>query len=511
MVWLAESWQRYSETIIGLGLAVIVGILAGLGTVLFKWLLSTLHSLFFENGGQVLSFLGQYYVILLPAAGGLLVGPLIYFLAREAKGIGVPDVLEAVALKGGRIRSRVAVVKLLATTLCIGSGGSGGSVGPIVQIGASIGSAIGQRLKLPDEQVITLLACGAAGGISAIFNAPIGGAIFALEVILGRVVTPRFAHILVSSVVADYLAHLLIGRERVFSIPEFGIVSPWEIGFYVVLGILAAFAALAFIYLLYRCQELFSTAKLPDYLKPALGGLAVGLLGLYSGDLFGVGFESVEKALWGQMALGTLLVLGVLKILATSVTIGSGGSGGIFAPCLFIGAMLGGAMGNIVHGLFPTFTGPAGAYGLVGMAAVFAAAARAPFSAMLILFEMTGDYDIVLPLITAVVVSTLVARALKQETIFTEELARRGIYLRGRSAGAVAATMPREAKADGLPPVSTATPIKDLLELLHKTGQDRFPVQDKAGSQIGVVTLTDTGQATQRDKTGKTDSDTSAK
>lgn len=416
-----------SEIVTGLGLAVIVGAVSGFGAVVFRWLIKIFQSLFFDGGGKLLAFLGQYYVIVIPVVGGLLVGPLIYFCAREAKGHGVPEVMEAVAVRGGRIRPRVAVVKSLASSLCIGSGGSVGREGPIVQIGASVGSAIGQWLRLPDEKIKTLVACGAAGGISATFNAPIAGVFFALEVILGKVVTTRFGHVVISSVTADLLAHAFLGNKRAFTVPHFGIVSTWEIGFYVVVGIAAALAALAFIYLLYRCEDLFDALKLPEYFKPALGGVVIGLLGLYSHDLFGVGYEGIEKALSGQIALQELLLLLILKLVATSVTIGSGGSGGIFAPSLFIGAMLGSALGNIFHSLFPAVTAPAGAYGIVGMAAVFAGAARAPFSAILILFEMTDDYAIILPLMTAVVVSTMLSRAVSRETIYTMKLSRRGI------------------------------------------------------------------------------------
>ena len=203
-----------SDVLVGLLLAVGVGVIAGLGAVAFRWLIMAFQDLFFNTGGQVLSFLGRYYIILIPAIGGLLFGPLIYFFAREAKGHGVPEVMEAVALRGGRIRARVAIVKALASSLCIGSGGSVGREGPIVQIGASAGSTIGQWLKLPDETVKTLVACGAAGGISATFNAPVAGVFFALEVIIGRMVTHRLTYVVISSVIADFVAHSFVGTAH---------------------------------------------------------------------------------------------------------------------------------------------------------------------------------------------------------------------------------------------------------------------------------------------------------
>ncbi len=486
------AWLRSSEMLAGMILAIIVGLISGLGAVVFRWLISNFQSLFFGGGGQLLSFLGEYHVILIPVAGGLLVGPLIYFLAREARGHGVPEVMEAVAMRGGRIRPRVSVVKALASSLCIGSGGSVGREGPIVQIGSSFGSAIGQWLKLPDETVKLLVACGAAGGISATFNAPIAGVFFALEVILGRVVGRRFVYVVISSVVADFLAQSFLGNKRAFVIPEFGMVSPWEFVFYIVLGILAAFAAVAFIWILYRCEDLFDSLRIPDYLKPALGGLAIGAIGLYSADLFGVGYEGITKALAGELALGMLLSLCLLKIVATSLTLGSGGSGGIFAPSLFIGAMLGTALGTAFGSLFPAVTAPPGAYGLVGMAAVFAGAARAPFSAILIIFEMTGDYALILPLMASVVISTAVARTLKRETIYTLKLLRRGVDIEREEMGDVMRTITvEEAMTRNFPTVPDTMGVDELLKLFRRTGHHGFPVLDEKGCLAGVVTQTD--------------------
>jgi CIC family chloride channel protein len=489
---LVASWLRSSEMLAGLILAVIVGVVAGLGAVAFRWLITHFQSFFFDRGGQLLSFLGDYYVIIVPAVGGLFVGLLVYYFAREAKGHGVPEVMEAVALKGGHIRPRVSVVKALASSICIGSGGSAGREGPIVQIGASFGSAIGQWLKLPDEMVKVLVACGAAGGISATFNAPIAGIFFALEIILGRVVTRRFAYVVVSAVVADFLAQAFLGNVRAFPIPAFSIVSPWEFLFYIMLGVLAGLAAVAFTYVLYRFESLFDSFKLPEYLKPALGGLAVGAIGLYNSNLFGVGYGGISLALSGEIVLGTLLLLFVLKIMATSLTLGSGGSGGVFAPSLFIGATLGMAVGTFLGSVFPSITAPAGAYGVAGMAAVFAGAARAPFSAILIIFEMTGDYAIMLPLMISVVISTLLSRTLKRETIYTLKLLRRGVDIEQEEVSDVMRTITvKEAMTREFPSVPATMRVSQLLSQFHKTGHHGFPVVDKNGYLVGIVTQTD--------------------
>jgi CIC family chloride channel protein len=336
------------------------------------------------------------------------------------------------------------------------------------------------------------VACGAAGGISATFNAPIAGVFFALEVILGRVVTRRFAYVVISAVVADFLAQLFLGNKRAFDIPAFGIVSPWEFLFYTVLGTLAALVAIAFTYLLYRCEDLFESLRIPEYLKPALGGLAVGAIGLYSLDLFGVGYEGITKAMSGELALGVLMSLCLLKVAATSLTLGSGGSGGIFAPSLFIGAMLGAAVGTAFGSLFPSITGPAGAYSVVGMAAVFAGAARAPFSSILIIFEMTHDYAIMLPLMTAVVISTVVSRALKRETIYTLKLLRRGIDIEQEELGDIMRTITvKEAMTHNFPSVPSTMKVDQLLTQFRKSGHHGFPVIDEKGSLAGIVTQTD--------------------
>jgi len=484
---------RGSEFAFGTTLAVVVGIAAGLGAVLFRWLIDSFNKLFFGGGAEVLGFLGQYYVVLLPAIGGLIIGPLIYFSrAAETRGHGVPEVMEAVATKGGRIRARVAAVKTLASSICIGSGGSVGREGPIVQIGSTVGSILGQRLLLSQEWIKTLVACGAAGGISATFNAPIAGVFFAHEVILGRILTRHFGFVVISSVVAGVVAHVFLGDYQSFRVPAYTLNSYWELLLYFVLGVACALIAVAFIRMLYRTEDVFAASNMPEYLKPALGGVAVGLIGLYSPYLFGVGYDGVERVLVGEIGLVTLVGLLLLKIVATSFTLGSGGSGGIFAPSLFMGAMFGGIFGEVANRLFPGITAPSGAYALVGMAAVFSAAARAPITSIIILFEMTRDYAIILPLMLAVVVGTLVAYRLSPESIYTLKLRRRGISLRAREEVdllervTVAEVMTRD-----FPTVSPEMTLDELAERFTKSKHHGFPVVDGQGNLRGMVTLVD--------------------
>jgi len=507
------------ETVLPYVLALLVGLAAGGGAIIFRHLISAFDWVFFNCLGDALSPLGDQRVILLPVLGGLLVGPIIYFLAREAKGHGVPEVMLAVETQGGRIRPRVAVIKSVASALCIGSGGSVGREGPIVQIGSAVGSTIGQLLRLSEENIRLLVASGAAGGISATFNAPIAGVFFALEVILRRFNVRNFSVVVLSSVVADALAHTFLGDDPAFVIPPHALESNLEFPLYALLGLFAALAGLAFITILYRTEDMFDALHLPAMVKPAIGGLGVGVLGLWFADLFGVGYgggpsaNAITSALTGERALEVLIALAGLKILATSLTIGSGGSGGVFAPSLFIGAMLGSAYGDVAHDLFPDFTAPSGAYALVGMAAVFAAAARAPITSILILFEMTRDYSIMLPLMMAVAVSTVVAQLIRRDTIYTLKLRRRGVEIEeGREAPLLQTITVGQAMARNFDVVSADTGVAELLEGISADGQPRpFPVLDHDRKLVGILTPSDIERVLDKDLSALTVQDIAAK
>lgn len=496
-----------NEAVSGLLLAVLVGAIAGLGAVLFRWLLRALQTAFFDRGGDILGFMGDYCIIILPVVGGLIVGLIVYFGAREAKGHGVPEVMEAIAVRGGRIRPRVALVKSLASAVCIGSGGSVGREGPIVQIGSSLGSTIGQVLHLSEDWVRTLVACGAAGGISATFNAPIGGVFFAMEVVLGRFVTPRFGFVVISSVTADFVAQGFLGSQPSFGVVPYSLVSYWELIPYAILGVIAGVVAVIFIRLLYKCEDLFDTWKIPEYIKPAVGGIFIGLIGLYSLDLLGVGYGdvfwmsemSIDQALLGDIALHALLVLLVLKVIATSLTLGSGGSGGVFAPSLFIGAMLGGVIGTVAHNLFPGETASMGAYVLVGMAAVFSGTARAPITAIIMLFEMTMDYRIILPLMIAVVISTIVARSIKRDGIYTTKLVRRGIDIgQLEQSSPLKGVKVGEVMEKNFPSVLPTLTVNELINRLRRSEYNGIPVVNDEGELVGMVTNSDVEAALSR-------------
>jgi len=484
--------------------AMIVGIGAGLGAVFFRWLIASMQTLSYDVLGNFLGGIKPYHLLIIPALGGAIYGPLIYRYAREAKGHGVPEVMEAVALRGGRIRPRVAVIKSLASAICIGTGGSVGREGPIAQIGSALGSTIGQWLNLSNDRIRSLVACGAAGGIAATFNAPIAGSIFSLEVILGQFHATYFGAVVISAVTANVVAQAFEGSVRAFVIPEYVLVSPWELLFYILLGLVAAALGAAFTRLLYASEDLFDKLPFPpEYFKPILGGLILGVIGLVSFKVdgfprvFGVGYDSIGDALFGKLALQVTFGLFVLKFLATVVTLGSGGSGGIFAPSLFMGAMLGEAFGQIVNMLFPSITAPPGAYALVGMSVFFSSTAHAPMTAVLILFEMTGDYLIILPLMLTTVIGTLVSRIISQESIYTLKLTRRGISLqRGRDVDVMETLLVKEVMRPAPDPVPASMPLGKVSTLLDRARMHGLPVVDKDKNLLGVISIRDIEQAT---------------
>jgi len=367
--------------------------------------------------------------VLIPALGGLLVGIIVHFFAQEAKGHGVPEVMEAVALKNGRMRTRVVFAKALASAICIGSGGSVGREGPIVQIGSAISSAIGRWVKMSGDRLRILVACGAAAGIAATFNAPMAGALFSLEIILSELAALQFIPIIVSSVIATALSRHYLGNFPAFEVPAYALLHYSELFLYLILGVLAGVVAFIFIRILYGMEDFFERWKFPEFIKPAIGGIIIGCIGVFFPHIFGVGYESVTQILRGEMFGVMLIGILVAKILATSITIGSGSSGGIFAPSIFMGAALGGAFGQIVHVLFPYTTASPGAYALVGMGAVVAGTTRAPITAMIIIFEMTANYRIILPLMFACTTGLVVSARLSRESIYTLKLVRRGVNI----------------------------------------------------------------------------------
>ncbi|MEU2054393.1 chloride channel protein [Streptomyces bungoensis] len=482
-----------------MALATVVGAGAGVGSVVFRWCIKTFTRLLSGHNDYSASpgtsnphvpWLGPYFVLLVPVIGGLLYGPLVNRFAKEARGHGVPEVMLAVAQRGGKISPKVAVVKTLASALTIGSGGSVGREGPIVQIGSALGSTLGRVTKATEGRTKLLVACGAAGGIAATFNAPLAGVFFAMELILGTFSAEAFGATVLASVTASVIGRASFGDVAFLSLPAFHVDHLAQYGFFALLGIVAALVGLGFTRFLYLIEDACDWLwRGPEWLRPAVGGGLLGLVLLALPQMYGVGYPVLEKATEGGYAVGFLLLLLAGKMLATSLTIGIGGSGGVFAPSLFIGAMLGSAYGIGLHHLLPGTAGAVGAYALIGMGATFAGAARAPITAVVILFELTGEYSIILPMMLAIVLATATSRLLSRDTIYTLKLRRRGIDLEGPAPGAAIGTQHVGAVMEPLPsPLPATTALADAAGLLSLSGHGALPVVADTGEYVGVVT-----------------------
>ena len=427
-------------------ISIIVGFVAGLGAVLFRGLIAVLHNIF---------FLGQFsfsynanihtpsspwgaWIIVVPIIGALIVAFLVKTFAPEAKGHGVPEVMEAVYFKEGIIRPVVAVIKAIASALSIGTGGSVGREGPIVQIGSSFGSTLGQILRLPARQRITLVAAGAGGGIAATFNTPIGGILFAAELLLPEISAWTLIPVAISTATATYLGRLLLGANPSFVIPsfetpDFHATNPVVLIACIVLGVLLGLVSAGFIHAIYKCEDFFDHKIFRSYyIRHLLGMTLVGVLiwltqrNFHHYYIQGVGYAMVQDLLTGDApAIGILLLLFLLKIIVTSLTLGSGGSGGIFSPSLFLGAAFGAAYGLILQHLFPHLPISPPAFAVVGMAGVVGSVTGAAITAIVMIFEMTLDYQMILPMTLTVAISYGIRKFLINESIYTLKLTRR--------------------------------------------------------------------------------------
>jgi len=477
-------------------LALVIGIAGGFGAVFFRWLIGAFQDLAWGPGGTPLEKIVRspwYWRMLVPAAGGLLVGLIVKFLAPEAKGHGVPEVMNAVARMGGVIRPIVAVAKSFASAICIATGGSVGREGPIVQIGSAIGSSIGQLLHLSTRRIRTCVGCGAAAGIAATFNAPIAAAFFAAEVIIGEFGPRAFGAVVISSVAATVIARTFLGDIPAFEIPEYALVNPAEMITYAILGLTAGVVAVGFVQTLDWFEETFDRVKrIPAFLQPVIGGIGIGGLALVLPEVMGVGYDTISAALNVRLGLGILAAVLIAKLVATSFTLGSGGSGGIFAPSLFMGAALGGLIGHLAQHVFPFAMASPGAYAVVGMGAVVAAATHAPITAILIIFEMTGDYRVILGVMVSCILSTLVAQRLRRESIYTIKLMRRGIDLQaGQEINVLRQLKVSDILRRDVETVPRSAGLDELYRHMVESPHYEFFTVDDSGDLVGVVSVDD--------------------
>jgi CIC family chloride channel protein len=485
-----------------IALAIIVGLCGGAAAVVTHRLISLFYDFSFKYLLPLISY--EIYglnvlILLLPLLGGLMVGPIIAKYAVETQGHGVPEVMEAVHLYGGKIRQRVAFVKVITSAITIGSGGSAGPEGPIAQIGSSLGSSIGQRLMLGERQIRLLVACGMASGIGATFNAPLGGAIFAMEILLTEFEAISATSVILASVVGTTFAvympipgleSLALGTSPSFNAGGLMFNHPLELVFYLIMGLFFGVISILWVRTLYHTEDFFEKLKIKPQLKPAIGGFLTGIIGIFTlgYGIMGTGYEGVNLTLLGEIPIIVLILLGVGKILATSFTIGSGGSGGIFAPSLYIGCVFGGAFGIIFNLISPGIAQVPMTYALVGMGALFAGAANAPLTCIILIPEMANDWRLLPPIMIACVSSYLVYSLFTRDSIYTLKLIRKDVTIdvdHVLSEVRVKDIMTREIDS-----VSCDMKVSELILHMMRGGHMGYPVT-RDGRLCGIITLDD--------------------
>lgn len=505
-LWFSDAtrnpwYEQTRATLMHAGLAIAIGLASGLGVYFFKFLINFFNRLFFTDIYQVILPRISWGICVLPVLGGLLVGLLRRYWIGEEKHHGIAGIMEATALAGGRLRYYRIPAKTVVSALSIGSGASVGPEDPSVQIGASLGSMVGQKFKLSDDTTRSFVAAGAAAGIAAAFNAPIAGVFFALEVILGQIGVSSMGAIVISAVSSAAITQALSGSQPAFIVPEYAINSAWELPLYFGLGLLAGPLAAAYVRLIYTVQDSFQSWKVPGWLKPAAAGLAIGITGIFLPQVFGAGYETIERILSGENpGILLLLVLVAAKLILTSISIGGGFMGGIFAPSLFLGALLGAAYGTITEALFPGLGLSTVAFAMVGIAAVLAGTIHAPITAIILLFEMSNDYRIILPLMLAVIVSLLISQIFQRESIFTLGLMRKGINLNRRRDMDILQAITVSEVMQPPPPILLET---DSLErakaVFDESKHYALPVLNVLGELCGILTVLDWEQAHERE------------
>ena len=482
------------EHIFMVGIACLVGFLVGVSAVWFKQLIEWVHHIFYsyfdiQNGGEWSS--SMLFLPLIVGTGGLLVGLLNHFFNPHNDSAAVSEAMKWAAVDR-RVPSRVIWFRPLASAITIGSGGSGGREGPIVQVGAAIGSWVGKRIGASSERVRLLIGCGTAAAIASAFNAPLGGLIFSIEVIMGDFNIKVFSPLIFSAVIATVTARHMEGDVPVFQLPNYSLVSSWEFIFFVILGILCGLLAALLYKIYFKMTDVFENIKVHPVLKPAIGGIAVGFIGIVFPNVLGNGYESMDMVLTGNMGLMLAFFLIFVKMFATSLTIGSNGSGGMFAPALFIGSMMGGVFGMVLNTLLPDYTGPSGAYALVGMGAVMSAAAHAPLSNILMVFELTNNYQIILPIMLACISATFTYSYFLPNSIYHEKLKRKGVSLwEGRESRIMEGIKVKDVMLKEFETIPENLPFKKILSLVKSSKELYFHTVDEKGRLTGILSVQD--------------------
>ncbi len=503
-----------SDSVVLTTLAVCVGILAGFGAVGFHILLEQTHEVLAAASELLLQlpalqpwgWTRAWIVVCFPAVGALVALSLIWLFARHDQSHGTSAVIESVALRGGWLPARALLTKVVAAALFIGSGGSAGPEDPSVQLGAVAGSQFGLRLRLSSQRVRTLVASGVAGAVAAAFNAPIAGVFFAFEIVVGELSAALFPPIVLAAVAASAIGRWLMGNSPAFHVPSYTLTEPLlEFPLYAILGVLTALVGVGFIRVLFAFEDLQHRFNPPKLLRGLIVGLGVGLVGLHLPAVLGVGYETIGSVLSGDVYnADQLLLLLTAKLLITALCVAAVGVGGTFAPSLYLGAMTGALVGMAADTFFPQV--PAPAFALVGMGGVLTAVVRAPITSVLLLFELTNDYRIILPIMLCVAASNLVSGHLFKESVYTERLARHGIVLRyGRDLNVMEMVRVEEAMTRKLDTITADAPLRAAMDMFNVTHHHGLPVVERDGSAppgverlVGIISLSDVSRALKR-------------
>jgi len=489
---------------------VLVGIVSGLSAIVFYVLLDFFKWLFLEVlagyktpsapgevslmdifGFEFLGFGWSWIIALVPAIGGLISGFLVYRFAPEAEGHGTDAVIHAVHSLEGFMRGRVAVVKTFASAVTIGSGGSAGREGPIAQISSSVTSVLARKFNLTEKEREIMVLVAAAAGIGSIFKSPIGGALFGVEVPYKK---DYEADVFVPALIASFIGYtifcLFAGWQPIFRTPPYTF-SPYELPLFALLGLICGILARLYVETFYAVRNIFRRMRIKNYYKPAIGGLLVGLLGLIFPQVLSSGYGWVQIAIYGKLAIELMIILIFMKILATSLTIGSGGSGGVFAPSVVIGAMIGGSIGLIFSQLFPNIVCDAGVFVIIGMASFFAGAAKVPLTAIIIIAEMTGDYNLLPAAILASMISYVVSG---ERSIYESQLEYREespIHLPEIIDSALERILVKEIASPDFIAIKHGENLKNVYRILTEKGAVVAPVVDEEGSYKGIISVYD--------------------
>jgi len=490
-----------------LAIATFIGLMAGLLNILFRSVVNLVETYVFLYGRSLLHIdNGGWYVLLLPLlpiSGMILLIPLSLLFPGEVNGYGLPKFLRKVNLEGGYIRGRSIFLKIISTALTIGTGNSVGVEGPIAQIGGAMGSQVGQFFRVSGNRMKVYIAAGAAGGIAGMFNAPIAGIFFAAEIILlGTYEISSFAALVTASAISTVVTRAYFGELSVFVIPKYYVVNHFvELPLYCLLAVVVGFISVLHTKIFYLVRDKYRQLPLHPQLKPITGALIIGLIAIYFPQIMGDGYEFMEQVLYGDGLVKVMFALIFLKIIATAITLGSGGAGGVFAPALFIGSMIGGTFGSIVHRLLPDMTANSGAYASVGIGAFLAASTHAPMTAIFLLFEMTGNYRIIVPAMLASIIGTIVATRINEDSIDTVDFNREGINIHeGREVAIMKSLKVGSAVTEDVDFISERANINQLLHIFSQAKSSfYFPVIDDSGQMTGIVSLSDVKNIINRD------------